>query len=91
MAPPHRKLSGNPLFISCLFLAGKQEAEREGVSVSELIRRRCEKAPKEDEVLLLELARQVRLGAKEAEQALRQGLAAAETMLARVEKVPEPV
>lgn len=68
-----------------------QEAEREGVSVSELIRRRCENAPTEDEVLLLELARQVRLGAKEAEQALRQGLAAAETMLARVEKVSEPV
>ena len=57
------------------FLA--KESRKEGVSVSELVRRRCERAPTEDERVLLALAEELRKSTADARQALEEGLAAA--------------
>lgn len=64
------------------FLA--REARKEGVSVSELVRRRCEQAPTEDERVLLALAEELRKATAEARQALKEGLAAADEVLREV-------
>ncbi len=61
------------------FLAN--EARKEGISVSELVRRRCERAPTEDERTLLALAEELRKATAEAREALTEGLAAAHKAL----------
>jgi hypothetical protein len=50
------------------------EAEKEGVSVSELIRRRCELTPSEDEVLLVQMAAELKKSVADAKQSLEDGL-----------------
>jgi hypothetical protein len=57
------------------------EAEREGVSVAELIRRRCEQRAGDDEVALALLAAELRKAVAEARRSLRDGLAAAHGVL----------
>ena len=64
------------------FLA--REARKEGVSVSELVRRRCERAPTEDERSLLALAEELRKATIEARDALTEGLATAHKVLSEV-------
>lgn len=54
------------------FLAA--EAVREGLSVGELVRRRCERRPSEDEVALAALTAELRKAVAAAKDALRDGL-----------------
>ena len=66
------------------FLA--KESLKEGISVSELVRRRCERAPTEDERVLLTLAAELRKSTAEARHALQEGLAAAHEVLRHIQK-----
>jgi len=66
------------------FLA--KESLKEGVSVSELVRRRCERTPTEDERVLLALAAELRKSTEEARAALEEGLAAAHEALRHIQK-----
>ncbi len=52
--------------------------------MSELVRRRCERAPTEDERALLALAEELRKSTAEARTALEEGLAAAAEALRQV-------
>jgi hypothetical protein len=63
-----------------------REARKEGMSVSELVRRRCERAPTEDERVLLALAGELRKATAEARASLREGLAAAQETLRALRK-----
>ncbi|MEB2399388.1 MAG: hypothetical protein OZ927_07605 [Alcaligenaceae bacterium] len=67
------------------FLAG--EAEAEGVSISELVRRRCERQLGKDEELLGTLAEQLRLSNAAASAALDQALAALDIAQAEMKKM----
>lgn len=58
-----------------------QEAENEGVSISELVRERCQAKPTEDELLLAALVAEVREATKKAEASLSKGLKDAEAIL----------
>lgn len=60
------------------------EARREGVSVAELVRVRCERKPSQDELLLSELSARLREAAKEAKIALKEGIEEANTVLAEL-------
>jgi len=74
---------GTPQFKA--FLTG--EAKREGISVSELIRRRCQNRQQErDEDLLLSLAEEVRTATENAQRALNKGLHDAEQALAELSR-----
>ncbi|HSN33009.1 MAG TPA: hypothetical protein VLU41_10020 [Ideonella sp.] len=64
------------------FLA--REAEREGVSVAELVRTRCERPAAGDEAALLELAAELRKAVAQARSSLRGGLAEANEVLAEL-------
>jgi hypothetical protein len=66
------------------------EAKREQISVSELVRQRCEHKPTDDELLLSALSQELRAGVKEANKALDKGLAAAHRMLEKMKQLKEP-
>lgn len=72
---------GSPEFKA--FLAG--EAAREGVSISELIRRRCERTPSEDEALLASMAEELKQAVAQARDSLNDGLRAITEALANIE------
>ncbi len=74
-------LLGTPKFKA--FLAA--EAGREGVSVSELVRRRCEGAPSPDEALLQSLTAELRDSVAQARRSLEDGLRAVQEALADAE------
>ena len=61
-----------------------QEAQKEGVSVSELVRQRCKAKPNKDEVLLSVLVAEVRKATKKAQVSLTKGLNDAESVLAEL-------
>ncbi len=61
-----------------------QEAEKEGVSISELVRQRCKAKPNKDEALLAVLVAEVRDAAKKAKESLTKGLNDAEFVLAEL-------
>ncbi len=63
-----------------------QEAKKEGVSLSKLVRQRCEKKPvnSEDEELLAALVKEVGEAAARAKASLEKGLADAEQSLAEI-------
>jgi hypothetical protein len=61
-----------------------KEAEQEGISLSELVRRRCQAKPNKDEVLLSLLVTEVRQATKKAKASLAKGLDDAETILAEL-------
>jgi len=61
------------------FLAA--EAKREGVSVAELVRSRCEPRPNPEEALLAALTFELRKAVLEAQQSLGEGLAEARSVL----------
>ena len=62
------------------FLAS--EAKAAGVSISQLVRNRCErKSDDADEALLLELVAQVRTSSERAEESLNKGVETAERVL----------
>lgn len=58
-----------------------KEAEKAGISVSELIRRRCARTPTEDEAQLMALTNQLHESVKEARNSLLEGLAAVQDAL----------
>ena len=60
-----------------------EQAEKEGVSVSELVRRRCEQSPRneEDEKLFAELVVQLSASVKVAKRNLNKGIRDAEAVL----------
>ncbi len=60
-----------------------KESRKEGISVSELVRRRCERAPTEDERVLLALTQELHKSTAEARRALNEGLAAARYVLGK--------
>lgn len=66
-----------------------REAKKEGVSLSQLVRQRCEKkAPSdEDEVLLATLVAEVRVATIQANLSLQRGLDDAEDVLAEIRRV----
>ena len=61
-----------------------REAEQEGISLSELVRQRCQKKPSEDEILLSTLVREVRLSTQRAKASLIKGLNDAENILSEL-------
>ncbi len=70
-------LLGTPEFKAYLAV----EAGKEGVSVSELVRRRCERIPTEDEKALATLAEALTHAVAEARQSVTAGLEAANRVL----------
>ena len=64
----------------------KREAKREGVSLSQLVRKRCEKKPttSEDEELLAVLVEEVGAATSKAKVSLEKGLAEAEQVLTEI-------
>lgn len=63
-----------------------EEARREGISVSELVRRRCEQRPpdKDDEQVFAELVAQLQSSVEIAKRNLGKGMRNAETILAEL-------
>jgi hypothetical protein len=61
-----------------------EEARREGVSVAELIRVRCERKFSEDEVVLAQLTAELRKALNEAKSSLRTAIREAESALAQL-------
>jgi hypothetical protein len=57
------------------------EADKAGVSVSELIRQRCEQKPGEDELLLSSLSKELHRAIQEAKDSLADGMAAVKEAL----------
>jgi hypothetical protein len=60
------------------------EAQREKVSVAELVRSRCEQRPGQDEALLVALTAELRIAVTDAKRSLREGLREAEGVLAEL-------
>ena len=60
------------------------EAQREGVSVAELVRTRCERRPTEEEVALAALTGELNRAVEEAKAALKDGLDEAQAVLAEL-------
>jgi hypothetical protein len=60
------------------------EAQREKVSVAELIRSRCEGRPSENEAGLIALTAELRTAVSQAKQSLREGLAETDAILAKL-------
>lgn len=57
------------------------EAHREGVSVAELVRTRCERRPSDEEVMLAELTRELQRSMDVAKRSLKSGLDQAQAVL----------
>jgi hypothetical protein len=62
----------------------RAEAQREGVSVAELVRVRCEHKPHPDEVELVRLTAELREALRTAKSSLRKGLSEAQSTLAEL-------
>ena len=58
-----------------------KEAEKAGISVSELIRRRCARQPTEDEAQLMALTSELQQAVKAARSSLLEGLASVQEAL----------
>jgi hypothetical protein len=57
------------------------EAQREGISVAELVRTRCERRPSEEEAMLTLLTAELNSAVGEAKRAMKAGLDEAQTVL----------
>jgi hypothetical protein len=57
------------------------EAKREGISVAELVRTRCQRKPQRDELILGEATLALREALDEARTSLKEGLAEAQSVL----------
>jgi hypothetical protein len=62
----------------------RNEARREGVSVAELVRERCERKPSQEEAVVAELTAKLREGLAEAHSSLRAGLREVHSALAEL-------
>ena len=63
------------------------EASREEISISELVRRRCEQKPGEDEELLAVLASELQRAVKSAKASLIEGITAVNAALEEVQRL----
>jgi hypothetical protein len=70
---------GSPQFKAYL----AQEAGKQGVSISELVRRRCAPTPTEEERLLVAMAAELSRSVAQAKISLSEGLSAVQAVLAR--------
>jgi len=68
------------------------EAQREGVSVAELVRSRCERRPSEEELLLASLTGRLNRSVADARRSLKEGLDEAGAVLRelRARSLPAP-
>ncbi|MBN8509676.1 MAG: hypothetical protein J0L57_13835 [Burkholderiales bacterium] len=66
------------------------EAQREGVSVAELVRSRCERRPSEEELLLASLTDRLNRSVADARRSLKEGLDEAEAVLRELRARPLP-
>jgi hypothetical protein len=57
------------------------EAKREGISVAELVRTRCQRKPQHEELILAEATLALRAALDEARSSLKEGLEAAQSVL----------
>ncbi len=57
------------------------EAQREGISVAELVRTRCERRPTEEEAVLAALTAELQKAVADAKKSLRSGLDEAQAVL----------
>ena len=62
------------------------EAKREGVSVGELVRTRCEQKPSADDAMLAALVGELRERVRDAKKSLKSGLDEAQAMLAELHR-----
>jgi hypothetical protein len=62
----------------------RAEAQREGVSVAELVRVRCEVKPNSDEAVLAKLTAELRESLRAAQSSLKQGIREAKSTLAEL-------
>lgn len=63
----------------------QQEAKKEGISLSTLVRRRCEQKPlSEDEELLMQLLAELKSSTAKAKKSLDEGLEEAQRFLAEI-------
>ena len=62
----------------------KKEAKNEGISISELVRQRCQRNPSEDDLLLLALIKEVKIATKKAGASLTKGLNDAKKVLSEL-------
>ena len=62
------------------------EARREGVSVGELVRTRCEQKPSADDAMLAALVGELRERVRDAKKSLKSGLDEAQAMLAELHR-----
>ncbi len=65
-----------------------REAKKEGVSLSQLVRQRCERKPtnSEDEAMIAALVKEVQAATAKAKSSLEKGLADAEKVLAEIRR-----
>ena len=62
------------------------EAARDGISVAELVRSRCEQRPDADEALLAGLAAELRKAVRDAKTSLKEGLAETDAVLSELRR-----
>jgi hypothetical protein len=62
----------------------KKEAKNEGISISELVRQRCQRKPSEDDLLLLALIKEVKIATGKADASLTKGLNDAKKVLSEL-------
>jgi hypothetical protein len=68
----------------------ERQAAREGVSVAELVRSRCEQRPSDEDGALVALTAELRKAVREARAALREGLAEASETLSALRAARSP-
>lgn len=61
------------------------EAQREGVSVAELVRTRCERRPTDEEAVLAGLTSELHKAVSEAKKSLKEGLDEAQAVLSELQ------
>ena len=61
------------------------EARREGVSVGELVRTRCERRPTDEEMMLAALTAELKIAVAAASKSLKNGLSEAQTVLTELQ------
>jgi len=64
----------------------ENEAGKEGVSISELIRQRCQNKPDDDELLLLAMVEEVKKATHKAKTSLRKGLKDVDDVLSEIRR-----
>lgn len=64
----------------------KKEAKKTGISISELIRLRCQNSPSAEELLIVQMAVEVKKAVQRASTSLDKGLRDAEVLLKEIQR-----